>query len=163
MTNRSGNHKAPLYRKDNKTARGYRGDKGGDYRHARHTKQAHLDEQNEITRQSIKSKVERGRDYTPLFRFLLSRVGKDWDDVYSEAISRLDKKEPVFWMVALHEEDRRETVRLGESSYWSGLYVDDSNLLQKVNPDFTKEDFCPYCTCCTHTFNGEVVTIEHES
>ena len=41
-----------------------------------------------------------GYDYTPLFKFLLSRAGKNWDDVYSEAISRLDQEEPIWWMVA---------------------------------------------------------------
>lgn len=158
----SGKQKEPLYRKDNKTAYGFRGDKGGDYRHSRHTKATKQDKLNEVSRQSIKSNVERGRDYTPLFRFLLSRVGENWDDVYSEAVSRLDKKDPIFWIVALFPEKQREMVRVGESAYWSGLYVDEDNLLQIVNPHFTVDDLHPFCTCCTHTFNGVVVTNRYE-
>lgn len=96
----------------------------------------------------------RGLDYTPLFKFLLSKVGADWDSIYSEAVARLDRPEPIFWLVALHEEDRREVVRLGDRSYYSGLYVDAARVLRVVNPDLAPEDLAPSCTCCTHTFNG---------
>ena len=34
------------------------------------------------------------------------------------------------------------------------LYVDESNILQIVNPNFKQEDLIPSCTCCTHTLNG---------
>ncbi|WP_244657907.1 hypothetical protein [Pseudomonas fluorescens] len=78
-----------------------------------------------------------GFDYTPLFRFLLAKVGQPWDKVFSEANARLDRPEPVFWMVALHENDKDEYVRIGESSYYSGLWVDEAGLLQKVNPKLT--------------------------
>lgn len=50
-------------------------------------------------------------------------------------VSRLDRAEAIFWLVVLTESDRREFVRVGESSYYSGLYVDDSGLLQRVNPN----------------------------
>ncbi|WP_202621792.1 hypothetical protein [Pontibacter russatus] len=53
-------------------------------------------------------KKERGLDYAPLFRFLLSKVGKDWEDVVNEAKSRLDELEPIYWVVALNEEDRKD-------------------------------------------------------
>lgn len=96
-----------------------------------------------------------GLDYTPLYRFLLSKVGQQWDDVFSEAIARLDNPEPIFWMVALNGADRRDIVRTGESSYFSGLFVDDDGLLQRVNPDLSIEDMEPKCPCFTHTFNGE--------
>lgn len=150
--------KAPLYRKHNKTAYYFNGNTGGDYRDDRHTKLAKRDELNEVSRQGMKGKTERGMDYTPLFRFLLPKVGEDWDAVHSEAVSRLDKQEPIFWMVAIHESEKRERVLMGESTYWSGLYVDENNLLQKVNPDLSVDDIHPGCKCCTHTFNGELVT-----
>ncbi|MDP1183677.1 hypothetical protein Q6285_30915, partial [Klebsiella pneumoniae] len=73
---------------------------------------------------SMKKGVRRGLDYTPLFRFLLSRVGQDWDEVYSEAVARLDLKDPIFWMVALREMDEQDYIRAGEASYFSGLKVD---------------------------------------
>lgn len=98
-----------------------------------------------------------GYDYTPLYRFLLSKVGKDWDEVYSEAKSRLDNEDAIFYMVALHEKDMNDYFRSGESSFHSKLYVDDTNILQYVNPNLKNTDFDPICPCCTHTFNGKVL------
>jgi hypothetical protein len=145
--------KEPLYRKENKLVRNYRGDKGGDFRHERHSKKM---KEFEGSHRSMGGNKQRGLDYTPLYRFLVSRVGRDWDEVYSEAHSRLDKDEPIFLIVALEPADRRDAVRTGESSLWSGLYVDDNNILQKVNPDLTVDDFLQDCNCCTLTFNGQV-------
>ena len=42
-----------------------------------------------------------------MFKFLLSKVGADWDSIFSEAKRRLDKPEPIFWMVALHPAGRK--------------------------------------------------------
>jgi hypothetical protein len=97
---------------------------------------------------------QRGLDYTPLFRFLHSKIGQPWDEVFSEAVARLDKSEPIFWVVARHEYDRLDMVRVGECTYVSGLYVDDDGLLQCVNPQLSIEHMTPTCTCCTHTLNG---------
>ena len=152
--------KEPLYRKVNTCTRMVHHNSGGDYRHDRNTK-AELNSE-EIHR-PMHAKVQRGLDYTPLFRFLLSKVGKDWTQVQSEAVSRLDKTEPLYWMVALNEDDKEDYVRLGENSYYSGLYVDENNLLQKVNPDFKPESVYVGCTCCTHTFNGNVVSVKKAS
>ncbi|HRO44045.1 MAG TPA: hypothetical protein PL009_14515, partial [Flavipsychrobacter sp.] len=99
---------------------------------------------------------QRGLDYTPLFQFLLSKVGSKWHEVFSEAKSRLDKCDPIFWMVALVKNDRKDYVRVGEASYFSGLLVDEENFLQITNPDLKASDFQPACSCCTHTFNGKV-------
>ena len=81
-------------------------------------------------------------------------MGEEWDTVFREAAARLDRPDPIFWLVARHEHERREMVRVGESSYYSGLYVDEAGILRVVNPDLRAEDMSPYCTCCTHTFNG---------
>jgi hypothetical protein len=144
--------KKPLYRKINTRTRGVRlNDYSGEYRHQRHTK---AEIHNESSRGSMHGTRRHGFDYTPLFRFLLSRVGRQWDEVFGEVVARLDRPEPVFWMVALHEKDRQEQVRLGESSYFSGLYVDDQGSLRVVNPQLTAEHMRPNCHCCTHTFNG---------
>ncbi|WP_342345930.1 hypothetical protein [Pseudomonas palleroniana] len=59
-------------------------------------------------------------------------------------------------MVALHESDKQDDVRTDENSYYSGLWVDEAGLLQKVNPQLTAEQMEPSCDCCTHTFNGVV-------
>lgn len=106
--------------------------------------------------------VRRGLDYTPLYRFLLSKVGRPWDDIYSEAKRRLDRAEPIFWMVALGEDDRKDYVRLGESSYFSGLFVDESGILRVVDPEIGPSSLEPSCACCTHTFNGSRFTRRYE-
>jgi len=99
-------------------------------------------------------KKQRGLDYTPLFRFLLSKVGQNWDAVYGEARSRLDREEPIFWLVARNEDDRRELVRIGESSFYSGLFIDGEHILRQVNPALSAPDVPVTCTCCTYTLNG---------
>jgi len=99
-------------------------------------------------------------DYTPLFKFLLSKVGTDWNEVFSEAKSRLDRQGPIFWIVALHENEKRDYVRIGESTYFSGLFVDNNGVLQLVNPMLKALDMKPFCSCCTHTFNGKVFGTE---
>ena len=144
--------KKPLYRKVNTRTHGVHHNFGGDFKHSRHKKRASLEQ----LKGSMGGKKERGRDYTPLFRFLLSKVGSSWDKVYSEAKSRLDKPDPIFWLVALHEHEQKDMVRTGESTYFSGLFVDDHGILQLTNPNLTAQDLTPFCNCCTHTFNGEV-------
>jgi len=149
--------KEPLYRKVNTVARNVRHDFGGDARNERNTKAA---KSSDATHGTMHGKKRRGLDYTPLFRFLLSKVGCDWAEVHSEAVSRLDQPDPIFWLVALHEHERRDVVGVGESSYYSGLYVDEEGKLQKVNPSLGPEHVKPFCSCCTHTFNGVRVTNE---
>ncbi|MBP5947596.1 hypothetical protein AB4P97_06605 [Pseudomonas sp. A1230] len=146
--------KKPLYRKENTRTWGVRRNAlVAQYRDQRNTKS---ENRSDAVRGSMHAGKRYGMDYTPLFRFLLSRVGGNWDEIFSEAVSRLDRPEPVFWMVAIYEEDREEVVRLGESSYFNGLYVDQQKRLQIVNPALKAEDMAPRCQCCTHTFNGVV-------
>ena len=143
--------KSPLYRSVNTRTHGVRHGRGGDYRHDRHTRVVQADES---TRSSMRSHHRHGRDYTPLFRFLVARVGDRWDDVYAEAKARLDTVDPIHLLVARSETERRDVVRVGESSYFSGMFVDANGVLRLVNPDLRAEDMAPSCTCCTHTFNG---------
>lgn len=140
--------KKPLYRKVNTRARGVHHNSGGDFRHDRRKDNA----------SNMKQGVKRGLDYTPLYKFLLSKIGKQWDDVHSEAVSRLDKEDPIFNIVSLDFESANDYVWTGESTYYSGLYVDDRGILQKVNPDVNETTLTPVCKCCTHTFNGVVFT-----
>ena len=81
-------------------------------------------------------------------------MGQPWTVVHSEAVARLDRVDPIFWLVALREEDREDYVRTGESSCFSGLYVDDDGVLRIVNPEIGPSTLEPNCRCCTHTFNG---------
>ena len=145
-----------LYRKVNTKARGVHHNFGGDYRNSRHAKKETVEQ----TKGSMFGKKERGLDYTPLFRFLLSKVGCNWEEVFSEARSRLDRTDPVFWMVALQDAEKKDNVRIGESSYYSGLYVDEDGILQITNPHLKALDMKPFCSCCTHTFNGKIFGTE---
>lgn len=139
---------APLYRSVNTRTHGVR--HGNRARYDRHTKQ-NLDP---ILARASMHGNQHGRDYTPLFRFLLTKVGKSWNEVFAEAKARLDTIEPIFWLVARTPQPQNDVVRLGESSYYSALFVDAAGLLQRVNPQLTPEQMTPSCTCCTHTFNG---------
>lgn len=141
-----------LYRSVNTRTHGVKHGVGGEFRHQRQARAAGDDE---ATRMAMHGRHRHGRDYTPLFRFLLSRVGRPWDAVFAEAKSRLDSSEPIFWLVARTEDERRDFVRVGESSYFSGLYVDVRGMLQRVNPLLGPDDMQPSCSCCTHTLNGQ--------
>ena len=142
---------AALFRSVNTQTHGVKHRVGGDFRTSRGGKET---PENNGGRTSMHGKARRGRDYTPLFKFLISKVGKPWDEVFAEAKSRLDTTEPVFWLVARSEAEQRDFVRIGESSYFSGMYVDAERRLQLVNPTLKPDDMTPTCACCTHTLNG---------
>jgi len=149
--------KAPLYRKVNTTAHGVHHRNGGDFSNTRH--RVPVDK----GRIPMSGKARSGLDYTPLFRFLLSRVGTDWNSVFSEATARLDQAAPIFWLVALRPEDEQEYVRTVESSYFSGLRVNGQGKLEIVNPNLGPQSLAPLCACCTHTFNGVRFTQKFDS
>src|SRR5688572_6752235 len=148
--------KPKLYRKVNTKAKGVCHDFGGDFKDSRNSKRVTLQQ----TKGTMFGTKERGLDYTPLFKFLLSKVGSNRNEVFSEAKSRLDKQEPIFWIVALNDEEKKDYIRVGESTYFSGLFVDNNSVLQLVNPDLKAVDMKPFCDCCTHTFNGKVFGTE---
>jgi len=143
--------KEPLYRKVNTKARGHHHHTGPDAKFERNTKNG--------MSEKMKQGVQRGLDYTPLFRFLLSKVGKNFDEVYSEAVSRLDKDEPIFWMVKdkddVSDRSNKNAYFYSENSIWSRLIVDKDGLLQLMDASLHNENFVPGCSCCTHTFNGK--------
>jgi hypothetical protein len=138
--------KKPLYRKENTRTHHISYRSGSDARHDRNTK-------NGLSR-SMK-KEQHGYDYTPLYKFLLSKIGKNFDEVFSEAVARLPKGETkaIYYMF----DNTKDYFRSGESSYYSTLIVDENGLIQKTNPELTNEDLSPSCWCCTHTFNGKVL------
>lgn len=154
---RSRTGKEPLFRRVNTRTHNVRHDFGGDYRSSRKRNESLGDDSLESLG-SMHAGKRRGRDYTPLFRFLLSRIGRDWTDVHSEAVSRLDDEAPIFWLVARTEAEQRPKVLVGQNSYYSGLYVDENNRLAIVDPTLSVEQMEPHCSCCTHTFNGQPFT-----
>lgn len=143
----------PLYRKVNTKARNVHHQFGSDSKYDRNTKTG--------TKKTMKKDVQRGLDYTPLYRFLLSKVGQDWNEIHSEAVKRLDREEPIFFIVARNEDEKKDIVRCDESTYYSGLYIDENNKLQIVDTNIKNEDFIPSCWCCTKTFNGKVLIKKH--
>lgn len=89
------NQPKKLYRKVNTTTWGQvQNHPGGEYRWLRHKK--NIADDNLPMREGMHGRLERGRDYTPLYKFLLSKVGQRWDDVHKEAVSRLDNAAPIF-------------------------------------------------------------------
>jgi len=142
----------PLYRKENKVSLSnkYNVSTGSEYRYQRHSKAFLNDDRNHKSMTSGKY----GYDYTPLFKFLLSKIGSDWDKIYAEAKARLNDPAPIFWMVALQESDRRSIVRLGDSTYYSGLFVDDDGILAIVNPNIGSSEFPDPRPGETISFNG---------
>ncbi len=144
--------KEPLYRRVNTKALRCTHNRGGDFRHDRNTKRTTTSD--DVKHGRMQGRSDRGLDYTPLFRFLLSKVGMRWDEVHAEAIARLDREAPIYWLVAHREEDKQAHVRVGESTYFSGLFVDADGLLQRVDEALSARSLSPSCDCCTHTFNG---------
>lgn len=154
-----GGQKEPLYRRVNTRTHGVHHGGGGEARWARNTKATKA---NESVRGSMHPGHRHGLDYTPLYRFLLSRLGRDWDAVVSEALPRIADRDALYHMVARRADDERDFVRLGENSYWSGLRVNAANLLERVAPELTTEAIEPGCTCCTHTFNGVAIVFSKQ-
>lgn len=147
LSGHHGGRQKMLYRKVNTKTYNVHHLKGGDARHDRNT--------SEGIGRSMRQGIRRGLDYTPLYRFLLQSVGRDWNDVYSYALARLDSEEPIFHLVARNGHEREDSICVGEGTWYSGLYVDEENVLRRVDPDLRNEDLFPSCGCCTHTFNGE--------
>ena len=99
-----------------------------------------------------------GYDYTPLYRFLQSKVGKNWNDVFSEAKSRLDREEPI-WYIVFSKKPNEEIIRLGESTYCRTLFIDENNILQYTNKNaILKQDSRSVMTV---TLDGKIVN-KHE-
>lgn len=148
--------KKSLYRKVNSKAAHCRHNIGPDARHTRNTKKG-------LTSKMVKR--ERGLDFTPLYMFLIKNVGKVWDNVYSEAVSRLEGNEHAVWHLVDYPNEPKTNynigplsfVRCSESSLYSKLFIDNNGILQKVSPELSNEMIYPTCPCCTHTFNGKVL------
>lgn len=152
-----------LYRKiDRKSSyqNHYDHSKKVNYRWFRNTKKSKYLAKEGVNFIPMKSKkttcITNGYDYTPLFHFLLSKIGHNWNDVYSEVVKRLNTTEPIFWMVSINNnEEKGDFFRYGEGGYYNKLYIDDNGILQKVNPNLS--NITPLCDCHTHSFNGKEV------
>jgi len=136
----------PLFRKVNTRARGVHHNVGGEYRYGRNSAQPDNTKMSQGKR--------RGLDYTPLYKYLIKSVGRDWNEIYSEVLTRVAERDAIFHIVAKSETEAEPYVRVGESSYYSGLYIDSNGVLQMTAPEVNEASLAPSCVCCTHTFNG---------
>ena len=128
--------KKPLFRVVNIRTHHVRYVDCSEYRWSRNTTQ---EKKSEFCRGSTHFDHRHCLDYTPLFKLLLSRVGDDWAEIYGEAVARLDRSEPVFWLVASRDAEKQPFVRIGGNSFFSGLYVDENTRLSLVDPDLRVE------------------------
>jgi hypothetical protein len=145
--------KDPLFRKINTTAHGSIC-KNKRAKYDRNTKKG--------ISQKMGSNHKHGYDYTPLVRFLLSKIGSHWDEIYSEISKRSIDKKILSLFVSFRKENIPQFdgkivpyIRISDSSYWSAMFFDDNNILQLVDPNLKKDDIPIWCKCCTHTFNGK--------
>ncbi len=127
--------KEKLYRKVNKKSLSslYDTIRGGEYRWHRQ-KHKRVDFENPVNFLSMRS-GKYGRDFTPLYRFLTSKVGRDWDEVYSEAVSRIERVDRAKIFDLVGKRTDYPIVRLGEATHFYRLYVDENNILQFVDAE----------------------------
>ena len=146
----------PLYRKINSTTYNCTGYYyTGDAKYDKNTKKG--------VKKSMGKNINHGLDYTPLYKFLLSSVGENFEYVYREAMIRLkplpfnERERFIFYMIAKNEDQIGSGFfRVGESTYFSKLIVDEDGILQIADKSVTNETLFPSCGCCTHTFNGKL-------
>jgi hypothetical protein len=137
--------KEKLYRKENKSSLSshYNVVSGGEYRHERHSKK-NKDFENAPRKTSMVS----GKfqyDYTPFFRFMIAKVGTNFDAACSEAKPRMDYRffEVLGWIFSglnPHENDGDNSMfRCGESTTYPRLIVDENGLIQFKDPNYHNE------------------------
>lgn len=80
-------------KKDKRLYRKYRKSQDDDYVSDRHKKEKNIDLFSDLPfHQGIGRKYRNGYDYRPLEEFIKSKIGEDWNDVYSEILTKIDKK-----------------------------------------------------------------------
>ncbi|PCJ56316.1 MAG: hypothetical protein COA79_19295 [Planctomycetota bacterium] len=136
-----------LYRKVNTKARGVWHLKGPKYKHSRNAKSENKSRMTQGHR--------RGLDYTPLYNYLISKVGQPWEDIYSFALPRVECEDFIFRIVSIDKDLAEEYICVGENSYYSVLLVDSEGVLEFANPKIDHHSLTPDCSCCTHSFNGK--------
>lgn len=107
------------------------------------------------------SSHKNGRCFKPLYNFLLSSVGKNFDVVRSEALRRIESCDAARLYDIISRDTDTENIeaitRISESSTFSTLYIDSDNILRVAHPEICNEHISPTCYCCTHTFNGKPI------
>ena len=91
-------------------------------------------------------------------------MGQPWNDFYKDVKPRLNSTIPIHWMVSTNKDVNTLLgyIRVGESTYYSSLYVDNKGLLQYVDKTIDHTTLEPTCKCCTYTFNGKRFTNKYK-
>lgn len=153
------------YKGHNSKRYGWYGKWPGHYKRERHTKATKEDIENGITHeQMIRHNRDMWTDYagdydfTPLYKYLLKCVGKDWDAVWKEVYERTDHHVDNIQRMVLNinshgevaEIHNRYTINKWPSYYtayenaaFQTLYVDENNTLQVVD-EHAKEEWLKY-------------------
>lgn len=157
-------HNEPLYRKVNRRCLHCYEDKGGKYKWQRHTKNEKLLYDEEITHGKMKKRANgfatNAYDYTPLFKYLLNCIGEDVDVVYHKIHKRIKERYPFDTMVSRKpKEELNDYFRWGECTFFSQLYVDENNKIQKVNPNLSNMEAF-YGMEWGQTLNGNPISLK---
>lgn len=132
---------------------------GGHYRWERHTKRTKLEIKNEVRHARMRGNKQCLSfgvydDYTPLYMFLEKSVGRVWSDVWKEALEKSagNYQEIQLLVCNINKNGLRNPGRvvgrdgikysyrrIGESSYYTNLIVDENGILQKINPNARQE------------------------
>lgn len=148
----------PLYRKEKKTGlmTQYYVNRGGEYRWER-SKSVTPNRVYDALKQQMKSR-KLGMDWQPLYNFIMSNVGCNYDETYSKALKRCNKFRDEFnkhWAYLFN--DDRDIVRLGENTYYSALTIDEFNNIQIRNTGAEPIKGGSFSFGYTHSFNGKTL------
>lgn len=131
------------------------------YRHIRNKKKTVIEGEESVdtdTKMVRQRKDVRQLDFTPLYKYLQSKVGEDYDTVYSNVVERIPRNQRgVIDYIVMADNTGDGVARLGESTYFRTLYVDENNKLQFVNKDY-KQTVSKWCYMDTTTLDGKTIT-----
>ena len=158
-------HNEPLYRKVNRKCMHCYETKHVRFKWQRHTKgeKELLDE--EVTHGKMKKRAgafffANAYDYTPLFKYLLKCVGEDVDVVFHKVCKRIKDRSMFDTMVSRKpKEELSDYFRYGECTYFSQLYVDEDNKIQKVNPQLSNVE-ADYGMEWGQSLNGNPISLK---
>lgn len=149
-------------------------------KHFRYTRNTKIMSGSIVKRGKMQPNNNLGYDYTPLIKFLFSRLNQNFDITFSEinlilnnGLHKPKVKTEILSMinVLVHKQviindnivnDNNGNIlssffRFGEATYYDSFYIDNDNNLKLIK-DITKEifEFCDYaCHCHTHSYNGK--------
>lgn len=145
-------------------------DRHARYKWERHSKKSKIEFEEEISHTPIKKRykdcIDYGaKNYTPLYKYLIKQVCKDWDEVWKDVFPRVDGNVSAIQNMivnvdahgnVIEVENKRPTFKYSRryygNRYFSSLFVDDSNILQFVDKNYRPPI---HYSSDTQSFNGK--------